>query len=274
MAQIMNKWADFSIRTIFAILMLAIFALAILFNTMGILILLLFVSPFAVWEIGHIIRLRPMAQALSIAIAMLGILGLIADISTLFFTPFLLWVVFLLFASTYRTPMIAAFAVFFIFGIQGFITIALYYGTFTVVALVLVVIASDVAGYFAGRFIGGPKIFPTISPKKTWSGTAAGWICAAPIGLMMTIEYPGQYWLMLLAVILCMAAQAGDIFESAFKRCFNVKDSSWLLPGHGGVLDRFDGLLGAGIFALLIHILLQLLSFWGYGPLVDVTGSS
>lgn len=118
--------------------------------------------------------------------------------------------------------------------------------------LVSVVIASDVAGYFAGRLIGGPKFWPRISPKKTWSGTVFGWIGAAIVGACFAPYLGAPVLLVWLSVAVALAAQMGDIAESAIKRRQGVKDSSALIPGHGGLLDRFDGMLGASVFVLLI----------------------
>ena len=88
--------------------------------------------------------------------------------------------------------------------------------------------ATDVAGYFAGRIIGGPKFWPAVSPKKTWSGTAAGWIAAAIVGLFFAPHLPGPT--VLLSVVLSFASQMGDAAESALKRRTGVKDSSNLIP--------------------------------------------
>lgn len=109
--------------------------------------------------------------------------------------------------------------------------------------LVVVVIASDVAGYLFGRLLGGPKFWPRVSPKKTWSGTVGGWLAAAAVGA----GFAGMLgWNVVAAsVVLCFAAQMGDIGESAIKRHAGIKDSSSLLPGHGGLLDRFDGMIAA-----------------------------
>ncbi|KPN62414.1 phosphatidate cytidylyltransferase [Aliiroseovarius crassostreae] len=120
-----------------------------------------------------------------------------------------------------------------------------------VIWLVLVVIVSDIAGYFAGRILGGPKFWPRVSPKKTWSGTVAGWIGAALIGLFFASEGTTLYW-MIGSVLAAFAGQMGDVIESAIKRHVGVKDSSYLIPGHGGVLDRFDAMIGA---AALIYVL-------------------
>lgn len=118
--------------------------------------------------------------------------------------------------------------------------------------LVLVVVVTDVVGYFAGRMIGGPKFWPRVSPKKTWSGTAAGWIGAAAVGAGFMASTGAGAELIGISVAVSMASQMGDIAESAIKRRVGVKDSSALIPGHGGLLDRFDGMLGASVFVLMI----------------------
>lgn len=126
------------------------------------------------------------------------------------------------------------------------------YGVVWLFWLVLVVIATDVFGYFAGRMIGGPKFWPRVSPRKTWSGTVAGWVAAALIGVIFrqfTNAGPDLPWI---SVLLSMASQMGDVAESAVKRKMGVKDSSSLIPGHGGLFDRFDGLLGAALLMLLV----------------------
>lgn len=121
--------------------------------------------------------------------------------------------------------------------------------------LVLLVAATDILGYFAGRIFGGPKFWPRVSPKKTWSGTAAGWIGAALIGwAFMSLTGSGPE-LIAISVALSLASQMGDIAESAVKRHVGVKDSSNLLPGHGGVYDRFDGLLGAAFLLVIVETL-------------------
>ncbi len=134
----------------------------------------------------------------------------------------------------------------------GLIVLRDSYGWEWVLWLVLVVIGSDVAGYFAGRLIGGPKLWPRVSPKKTWSGTVAGWAVALGIGAAMLGPLGAGPGLLVASVLLCMAGQAGDIAESAVKRMVGVKDSSTLIPGHGGALDRFDAMIAAALMALLL----------------------
>ena len=130
--------------------------------------------------------------------------------------------------------------------------------------LVLIVVVTDIAGYFGGRLIGGPKFWPAVSPKKTWSGTISGWVGAAGMSALVAgLFLPGQLPLtafVLLAMVLSLASQLGDIGESALKRRAGIKDSSNLLPGHGGVLDRFDGMIA--VFALVLAI-------WAVLPVFD-----
>jgi phosphatidate cytidylyltransferase len=116
-----------------------------------------------------------------------------------------------------------------------------------------VVWATDIGAFFAGRRFGGLKLAPTISPSKTWSGLFGGMIAAGLIGagLGVMLELPLiTAWL---GVPLAVVAQMGDLFESALKRRAGVKDSGHILPGHGGVLDRLDGLVPV---AVLVAVLL------------------
>ena len=124
--------------------------------------------------------------------------------------------------------------------------------------LLLIVIASDVAGYFAGRILGGPKFWPRFSPKKTWSGTVAGWIGAALVGFGFWAAGLGSAHLLWASPLVALAGQMGDIAESAIKRRAGVKDSSNLIPGHGGFLDRFDALAFAAILTVVLHIVVPL----------------
>jgi phosphatidate cytidylyltransferase len=112
--------------------------------------------------------------------------------------------------------------------------------------LLFVVWATDIGAYAAGRTIGGPKLWPRVSPKKTWAGLVGGMASAATVGACVgaASDLP-PVSLALLSGFLAVVAQAGDLAESWVKRHFGVKDSSAIIPGHGGVLDRLDGLLAA-----------------------------
>lgn len=131
-------------------------------------------------------------------------------------------------------------------------------GRSNVLFLITVVWASDVGAYAAGRLLGGPKLAPVISPGKTWSGAAGGLLAAAVVGGGVAhVLLPGQLGMAaIVAVLLGIASQGGDLLESAIKRRFKVKDSGWLIPGHGGLLDRLDGLLTAVPAAAVLALVL------------------
>lgn len=118
-----------------------------------------------------------------------------------------------------------------------------------------IVWATDIGAYAAGRSIGGPKLAPRLSPNKTWAGLAGGVVSAALVGLLAARLTGGRPLIPALAsAILAVIAQAGDLAESLAKRHFGVKDSSNLIPGHGGLLDRLDGLLTAAMAAALMAL--------------------
>ncbi|MCU4654559.1 phosphatidate cytidylyltransferase [Roseibacterium sp. SDUM158016] len=135
----------------------------------------------------------------------------------------------------------------------GLVTHRDAFGVTWMLWLVLVVAVTDIGGYFAGRIFGGPKFWPRVSPKKTWSGTVAGWIAAGLVGWAFMAVTGMGVALIGISVALSMASQMGDIAESAVKRRAGVKDSSGLLPGHGGLWDRFDGMLGASLLLLVVE---------------------
>lgn len=138
------------------------------------------------------------------------------------------------------------------------VTLRAHNGMLWLFWVVAVVVVTDVFGYFAGRFIGGRKFWPRVSPNKTWAGTMAGWIGAAGAGVAFMAATGGSVNLIWVSVLLSMASQAGDISQSAMKRRAGVKDSSALIPGHGGLFDRFDGVLGAMLFLLLLALVFDL----------------
>jgi len=131
-------------------------------------------------------------------------------------------------------------------------------GRNNVVFLFLVIWASDISAYLAGRSLGGPKLAPRVSPNKTWSGSLGGLLGAVSVGVLvaMLIGAEVSIWqAALVAAVLGVATQSGDMFESWMKRRSGVKDSSGLLPGHGGLLDRLDGVLAASPVAALIALI-------------------
>lgn len=124
--------------------------------------------------------------------------------------------------------------------------------------LLAVVWATDIGGYFAGRGIGGPRLAPAISPKKTWAGFIGGTLAAALVGVLAAGLLGSDATLLVVGgMVLAVVAQAGDLLESWCKRRFGVKDSGHIIPGHGGILDRVDGLLAVFPVAFLY--------FWAVG---------
>jgi phosphatidate cytidylyltransferase len=120
------------------------------------------------------------------------------------------------------------------------------------------VVVSDVMGYFAGRILGGPKFWPAISPKKTWSGTIAGWAGAIGVGILFWAMGYAPGGIVILSPLVGFAGQMGDIAESWIKRRTGVKDSSDLIPGHGGFMDRFDAMTGAVVLVMLLSLVVAL----------------
>ena len=132
------------------------------------------------------------------------------------------------------------------------------------VYLLITVWATDIGAYVSGRMIGGPKLLPKISPKKTWAGLYGGMVFAALFGYAVAHGFGASHSLaaMGLSVVLAVVSQLGDLLESYVKRRSGVKDSGNLIPGHGGLLDRIDGLLLGSIFFALFQIMVGHESQW------------
>jgi phosphatidate cytidylyltransferase len=130
------------------------------------------------------------------------------------------------------------------------------HGFVAIIVLFAIVWATDILAYFAGRALGGPKLMPRVSPKKTWSGALAGTIAAilVAVAIAQLAGLAGFALVAVVAALLSVVSQAGDLFESALKRRFGAKDSSQLIPGHGGLMDRLDGFVTAAILAAVIGL--------------------
>jgi len=253
----LSRWADLRPRILSAVVMLAIGFFAIWAGGMVFNVVIAAVCGGILWELSGMLW-----QGQSIRSLKFGLLGavslIVASITPIWLAICVLalpTIVGLREAKGDTQKKFLIFSIWIMCAALGFVFLRNSYGTGVLLWLVSVVIATDVVGYFAGKIIGGPKFWPRISPKKTWSGTASGWIAAAGVGMAFAAPLNMGGTLVLLSIVISMASQAGDVAESALKRQTGVKDSSDIIPGHGGLFDRFDGMLGASAVFLLIAAL-------------------
>jgi phosphatidate cytidylyltransferase len=129
-------------------------------------------------------------------------------------------------------------------------------GFLAVIFLFAIVWTTDIAAYFVGRALGGPKLAPQVSPNKTWTGAVGGLVASVVVALAVAkmAALTASFALAVLAIALSALAQTGDLFESYLKRRFDAKDSGHLIPGHGGLMDRLDGFMTASVAAALIGL--------------------
>lgn len=250
----MANWSDLGSRVASAVVMMAVGAVAVWLGGPVFMALVLIAVAAMAWEIFTICELEPATTRQVMPVVFAGLLGLtlyLGDPAQIALASLALAIGFGW--RLQREKLIGGAILFAIFWVGvGLVWFRESQGIAFILWLLLVVIASDVMGYFAGKSIGGPKFWPSISPKKTWSGTVAGWVGAGLVGLGFVIWNGSPTMLIPLSVLASFAGQMGDIAESALKRRTGVKDSSNLIPGHGGVLDRFDAVSGAVLFVLVI----------------------
>ena len=176
-------------------------------------------------------------------------------------------------ASPARNAVMSAFGV----GYIGLPAIAMIwmrgddgYGAAAIMFIYAIVWTTDTFAYVCGRLLGGPKLWPALSPRKTWAGTVGGVVFAALAAAAFGVLIPGSAPLALAGagIGLSLVAQIGDLAESALKRAFDVKNASDLIPGHGGFMDRMDGIVAAAAAAALLAVVRggpspsQALLFW------------
>lgn len=253
-----NRWTDLGDRTLYGIAIAVVGIIGIFAGGIWFQMLAVFCTAMMVWELWMMMSPdHPRTGALLAALSASVLSGMIASDEA--------WktVLFLI------VPLLGCWRLdkerlsFFLFSLGillagwGLVEFRNANGLIWLVWLAAVVVVTDIAGYFAGRMIGGPKFWPAISPKKTWSGTVAGWLGAGVLGLGLAIVSKAGLELVLISILLSFASQMGDIAESALKRRMGVKDSSTLIPGHGGVFDRFDALIGAALFMLLVSLVFE-----------------
>lgn len=253
-----GRWGDLMPRIMSALVMVAVALLAIWAGGLVFSLVIALCTGVMVWELSHMLAPRRAGTAIQLgavttaSVFVAGLLPIGLGLALLL-VPVVLG--FLQVAPSARTRFVV-FALWIVLAGYSFTWMRISLGADWLLWLALVVIATDVAGYFAGKSFGGPKVWPRISPKKTWSGTSAGWLAAALVGALAAPVFQMGFGLVLASVLVSMASQGGDIAESALKRQTGVKDSSGLIPGHGGLFDRFDGMLGAAAMFLIIFTFL------------------
>ncbi len=256
------RWSDLRRRLVSAFAMLVIGGVEIWLGGPAFAALVVLVTGGMVWELA-----RMTAPARSSEALWIGAGSGVALLATFFndapAAPILLLVPSLVLAFGARRcrRLAAALAAAAMVAGYGLVSIRQGAGTTALVWLILIVVVSDVMGYFVGRMLGGPRFWPSLSPKKTWSGTIAGWVGAAFVGagfVVAGLAGPAGWLLVLVSPVLAFAGQMGDIAESWLKRRTGVKDSSGLIPGHGGLLDRFDALTGAVVAVMLLGLVSHL----------------
>ena len=258
------RWHDLRKRLLSALVMLAVGAAEVWLGGLSFLALITVLISVMIWELA---RMSDRADPLrAFGLAALAGLCLVLDEGWPSVSAWLLFpVVPLAFLALPRLHprAMAGFALAIMVAGHGLFVLRDEVGTPAILWLLAVVIASDVLGYFVGRLVGGPKFWPAISPKKTWSGTLAGLGGAALIGAGFWSGGYGSALLIPVSVLVALAGQMGDIAESWVKRRAGVKDSSSLIPGHGGVLDRFDALIGAVVAVMVVQLIVPVAPVFG-----------
>ena len=252
-----NSWYDLRLRLLSASFLLFISAFCIYFGNYLFTLFVISLVGVMHWELGKM--LSPMSlQAMwfSAFLSIISTFCLLASNSVL-------WPVLILlmnfhfqknffnhnryFGAFYSLAVIVCGVIFY--------RVRLEFGLYHTIWLIGIVVVTDTAGYLIGRIIGGPKVFPRISPKKTWAGVLAGWFGVALFSWSFVENVAPQSLFVKfvsISIILSVSAQIGDMIQSHLKRKSDVKDSSGLLPGHGGFMDRFDGFVGAMVVTGLI----------------------
>lgn len=249
-----GRWNDLSKRLVTGLMAAAVGVSAMWTGGFVFLVLVACIAGLIVWEITRMIGAGSLAVGY-------GIVAGVALLVSERFSPGLA-IPFFIVLSIAGAPKLAGnrslfvmFSAATLVAAYGMVLLREDFGFVWIVWMAMCVIASDVLGYFAGRMIGGPKFWPRVSPKKTWSGTIAGWGGAALVGGALVALGHASAMVIAVSVLVAVAGQFGDVAESALKRKVGVKDSSAILPGHGGMFDRFDAMLGAALFVFLIVLL-------------------
>ncbi|WP_112309476.1 phosphatidate cytidylyltransferase [Pseudogemmobacter bohemicus] len=254
------RWSDLVPRVASAVVMLAAGGLDIWAGGVWFEALAVIASAVMMWELARMTRGEGFDASILLGVLTFVVLVLVIWVPGIWILPLML-LPSLIGTMAPRRDVVAfaPYALVILLTAIALVLIRNSHGVIGLTWLIAVVVASDVMGYFAGRMLGGPKFWPKVSPKKTWSGTVAGWIGAALVGACFWHFAGFGTDILWISPLIAFAGQLGDIAESAIKRRAGVKDASSLIPGHGGLMDRFDALAFAGVLAVAMNIWLHFL---------------
>lgn len=247
------NWSDLGPRVVSGIVLAGAGIAAIVFGGIAFSLFVAVCCGFMLWELGQMSGRFPL---LAYPLALIGAFEIFYGFTDAYFSLLIVALLPAAFALTATKERVRVFIFAAMIGVTGVVlqVLRIELGVEWILWLVSVVVVTDIAGYFAGRLIGGPKFWPRLSPKKTWAGTSAGWLAAGVVGALFDVAYHGSF--VLFSVLVAFASQMGDLAESALKRKFEIKDSSNLIPGHGGFLDRFDGMIAAALLIGVVSLFL------------------
>lgn len=257
-----GRWSDLTARTLSAAVLVSVGAIEVWLGGLWFETFIGAACAVMIWELVRMVAPAQTGTAVSLGLLTGAVVILSYHVPPIFVLPLLISPTLVGVGQVRENrPVFAVFSLWIAAAGLGFISIRETMGFGWMLWLILIVVVTDVAGYFVGKAIGGRKFWPKVSPKKTWSGTAGGWVGAAVVGIGFAMWGGFGLPLVIVSVLASMASQAGDIAESALKRRMNIKDSSNLIPGHGGFMDRFDGMMGGALFVLIAG------AFWSPGPI-------
>ena len=256
-----SKWVarlggDFGVRLLSGLAMVAVVALFTWTSPNTFAVLTVAVSLIVAWEWARLVGGPETGIVMVVQLVAVAVAGLLAlSISSgLGLLALCIGAILALVLSLDRNSLLAALGVLYA-GLPAVSLIWLRsdddFGRRAVIFLILVVAVADTAAFLSGRLLRGPLLWPSVSPKKTWSGFLGAVVASAVVGAAYWVAVTDASPLRLAVVgaVLAVVSQAGDLAESALKRRFGAKDTGSLLPGHGGVMDRVDGLVAAAIAA-------------------------
>jgi phosphatidate cytidylyltransferase len=257
--------SDFALRLASGVAMGVLAAVCTLSGVLPFAVLVVVVTMLLSWEWGRLVHGRAADLVIAVHIGAAGVAAVLAAAGFVGLGLLALFIgaILALLLSLGANSLFSALGVFY----AGLPAVALIWlrsdaslGLTAVAYLIVVVIVSDTAGFLAGRLMGGPKLWPRISPNKTWAGFVGALVASSIAGALFAfaIAQGSVLRLATAGALLSMVAQAGDLAESAIKRRFGAKDAGTLIPGHGGVMDRVDGLVAAatavGLASFVINV--------------------